>query len=251
MDIARPSDDEIAAILSSAPYRNPQPARITVLGDRGAQVQLPFVLGAPTGACTLPPGAQASEVWAEFLAAMLRLKKADESAEDLAAVDVVLYPDPGTLAVWCDRWPALPALIWTAAKRQIGAMAEVLDEVKYDEKMLPPALVDVAQKHQDAAVRRLKLSMNKATSTYLVLVSPPQAAAWRFFLAELRKERADRWKLARELVLAQVRACVDLSTGKEEPLASIIARWPGAAVMLAIDVMQLAGMVADIDLGEL
>lgn len=243
MQITEPSAEELQAVLSANPHRYPEIVHLTVPGARGKPQRLTFVLGNPSGACRLPAGVKPSPAWSDVVATTLKLKKNDGNEQ--IANDCVLYPDLGTFAAWCERWPALADSVWSAARKKFGGVLESLDEPAEGEK-LPQAIEDGWSKWPNAALRRFTPRGRK----YLVLVDPPAAAPYSFFLDAVRKDDADYWKLSSEMARSSVRLCVDEATGAEVSYDDIAAQWPGVPLLTILTVYVLAGAAADVELGN-
>src|SRR5579859_3741180 len=116
MEITEPQPEELQRITQQFAYRLPEVAHITVVGDRGAQVRLPFILGNPLATCKLPPGRRPTSLWSDFLAAVLKRDRL--ASTDDAAVECILYPDGATWGQWANRWPALADQVWRAVRKK-------------------------------------------------------------------------------------------------------------------------------------
>lgn len=243
MNITEPTPDEVAAIVAANSFRFADLNHITVIGDRGAAVRLPFILGNPTGAGGVAAARQTT-IWNSFVAAVLQRTPLPEG-EDAAAQDVILWPPPATWSQWSERWPALAGQVWQAAKKKCGAQLELQAEPAYDDETLPDAVKAALAASPRAAMRRYR--PNKAS--FLFLLDPPSSAAWRMFQESIRKG-TDVAKVTSQMAQACTRFIFDEKSGAEATFDATVAHWPGLAVQACLTVAVLAGAASTVELGE-
>lgn len=243
MDIIEPTQEEVAAIAATNPARVPTLIHLTVIGDRGASVRLPFVLGNPSGACGLPAN-KTTSIWSSFVSAALKNGKLPEG-EDAAAQDVMLWPPPAAWAQWSDRWPALSGQVWRAAKKKCGAIVEAISEPAYDDERLPDPVKAALAQFPRACLRRYQL--HKAS--FLLLIDPPASAPWRIYLEAIRSDK-DVAKTAREMAQLCTKFTFDDQAGAPAAFEAVTAQWPGLAVQACLTISVLAGAAAGVELGE-
>jgi hypothetical protein len=249
MEIKTPTTEQVAAICSEHAARYPEPAAITMVGDRGVAVRLPFILGSPSGACKLAADKKAP-IWASFVGAALKMSEAPGNAEELAANDCILYPDFATYKEWCTRWPALPSAVWRAVRRKIGMELDAVEEISFDDE-LPDAVKAALVTFPAASIRRVNVRARKVDRQFVCLISPPPAPSWRFFLEAMRKPRADHWSLTMEMAQGSIKIAHEASTNREIDVGSeLLTPWPGVALLTLATVSVLAGQTADVELGE-
>jgi hypothetical protein len=244
MQITEPTPDEVAAVFAANQHRFPEISHISVTGDRGVTVRLPFVLGNPSGACKMPAARQPSTVWNSFVSAALTRGKLPEG-EEAGAQDAMLWPPPATWAQWSERWPALAGKVWTAIKRKCGAMLEGITEPDYTDDRLPDAVKAALAANPRAALRRYETHRG----SFLMLVDPPPSAAWRIFTASIAPG-SEAAKSAREMAQVCTRFIFNEKSAAEVSFEAMVAEWPGLAVQACLTVSVLAGAAADIELGE-
>lgn len=248
MDIQTPTTEQVTAICSERSARFPEPAAITMPGDRGVPVRLPFILGNPSGSCLLPDK-ERSSTWASFISAMFKLSQSPDNIEDVAAMDCILYPDFATYAEWCKRWPALPGAVWRAVRKKCGIDFGILDEPAFDD--VPAEVKEASNAFPSASLRSFSVRRNKTDYKIIAIIDAPSATTWRFFLEAMRKPKADHWTLTRQMAQASIKLVFDQVSGKAMNLdEEVIAPWPGIAVLSVLTVGQLAGVSAEIELGE-
>lgn len=235
MHIEKPGEAEAAEIFADV-ARWPEKAAIVQTGDEGP-VRLPLVLGNPSGACALEEGRRVSPVWSALVAATFKLR---DEPDDLELVrDCLLYPKPATWSQWVERWPALPQAAASAIKSKIGLRLAALAEPGEDYQA--PAELEAARASSRGSLRIATVGKETAA----IVVATPKPAAWRLFVGALRKRDADTWQTVRGFALAAI-AGVDGAPSAE----AMIARWPGLALVVALQASSLAGLSAEVELGE-
>lgn len=244
MQVTEPTQEEVASILAAHPHRFPSLVHITVPGDRGVAVRLPFILGNPTGACAMPPGRPPTTIWNSFVTAALS-RSALPEGEDAAAQDALLFPALETWAQWADRWPALAGQVWKATKRKCGAILDDGPDPAPEDPKLPPAMKAALERFPRAALRRYQ----PKGASLLFLIDPPASAAWRIFMAAVKDNR-DVARNAGEMAQVCTRAIVDEKSGEEVAFEATMRRWPGLAVLACLTVSVMAGAATAIELGE-
>lgn len=244
MLVTEPTPEEVASIQSTHPFRFPTLIHITVPGDRGAAVRLPFVMGNPTGACAMPLGKEPTTVWNSFVTAALSQEALPEG-EEAASLDCILWPAPDVVSQWFERWPALPAQTWKAAKKKCGALLEAGADPDPADAKLPSAVKAALDKNPRAALRRY----NPRKESFLFLVDPPASSAWRIFMGSIR-EGKEVAKTAGEMAQVCTRFVFDEQRGMEVPFAEVTKQWPGLAVQACLTVSVMAGAATQIELGE-
>lgn len=243
MNFAPPSAKEAARLLAEFAYRHPEKASLEVVGDRGAPVRLPILLGNPTGACRLPSGMRPSPAWQDSIAVTLRLRRVEDSAADLLGADCVVWPAPGVWAEWVERWPALTGRVAELARQKMGGVLDAVVEPAANAKA--PEAVDEALAGRPRAVWRI---VNVPSTRLDLAIDAPTGAVYDAFLDAVRKPDADLWRLCGDLV----RACVPVvvANGGAMPVEEVLDRWPGLGVVLIAVVAQLAGAGAKARMGE-
>lgn len=245
MNISPPPVEELARLLSTHAHRHPQKAKITVPGDGGRPVVLAVLLGNPSGACRMPAGARPTGAWEKVVAATFGLcADGPEILQQLIA-DSVLWPDAGTLAQWQARWPALAVALRQPVRAKCGAALSQIEQPDLDEEP-PPAIAETQAAAPEIAWRRLRPTR---ADVLAVAIAPPDPALWTLFQEAVKKPDAAVWQSVREMAEASVKACVR-ADGGAAPLAQILDRWPGLALLLVATVGQLAGAAAEVELGE-
>lgn len=248
MDITAPTDEEFAALRARCAHRHPEAGGITVIGDHGISIRLPVVLGNPSGSSKAPARTD-SPSWEQFIAGLLKLEEAPKDLADSGARDCILWPSPVVWEEWCTRWPALADIAWQAARRKAGFDASGLEEVTFDEK-LPVPVHEAAEANPRAALRRFNVKRAKTSRTILAVIDAPSGPSWRFFLEAMRAPRAERWKLTREMAEGAIRFAYDEQTKQPVEADALFDPLPGLAVLTALTLSGLAGLAADVELGE-
>jgi hypothetical protein len=244
MIVTPPSDDELRDLLAEHAHRHPDKAAVTVVGDGGLPVRLPFLLGTPTGACELGEDVRPSSAFADLLASAIGLKAEPPDLGPRLARDVVLWPSPPTLAQWMARWPALPARISEALAQKLAIKDSCLEEPSYDEE--PPAAIAAAIAADSRTTwRRLR----PPGAVFAAAIRPPAPQPYRIFQDALKKAKADPWPVVRDGACAGLSVVVD-EGGKVVDAATVMKRWPGLAALVIAEVRLLAGAGAEVQLGN-
>ena len=249
MDVLTPSTEQLASLLATHAARFPTPASITMVGDRGVPVRLPFVLGNPTGACPQVSERERTTTWGVFIAATMKLVDAPDHLAETGAAECVLYPDAVTYAEWRARWPALSAAVWSAVKQKCGTEQTAIDEPAFDDELATPVR-EAAVASPSACLRRFTMRRKKADYSVVLVIDSPKTVSWRFFIEAMRKPKADHWQLTREMAEACIKVAYDETAGAAVSLDEVVAPYPGVALLATLIVGQLAGVAADVELGE-
>lgn len=250
MEVRTPTTEQIAALRAEHAHRFPQDHWFAMLGDRGAPVSLPLVLGNPSGACAMQ---RQTPIWGLFVSHVLGLAELPANPDALGAFDCVLYPDISTFSQWCERWPELPREIWKAVKEKVGYNAGIYDEPSFDAELpeLPEPVRKAADAHRSAVLCRFRPHQKKTERRIVCVLDRPASVAWRFFGDASRKPDADRWQLIKDLSQASIRIAVDEDTGQSLDLVrDVFAPWPGIAILAFAKIANLAGLGAKVELGE-
>jgi hypothetical protein len=242
MDIQRPTEAELAALLAEHAHRFPEKARFTV-ADGDADVKLPVLLGNPSGACKMP-GSLVSPAWDATAAATFKMRPDSEAVTEQLVADCVLWPNGETWLIWVQRWPALPEVVHAAVRQKTGARVAMLVEPKPGETC-PDALVPALARVHGAVWRHLKPPGGEFTAA----ISPPDSGAWRMFGDAMKRRDAEHAQLARDLAESCLLATVG-SDGLVVKAADIFDRWPGMVLLVGLIVAHLAGLTASYELGE-
>ncbi len=245
MQIKPPDELEYAALVADLGYRYPEKARITLPGDGGVPIALPFVLGNPTGACALPAGIKASPAWNKAVAVALRLEPDDGTHSDRLVDDCVLFPDRKTLRECVQRWPGLYVSLIKAVRQKSGSSVDVISEPD-DAEMLPAVVASAIEQNPSATARLLQVRSEK----YAIAIQVPQAIPWKMFVDAVNKPNAKVAELATEIALTSVIACGNLDTGKSIEFSAIAEQWPGVLVAVVSATSKLAGAAAAVEVGS-
>jgi len=237
MNINPPSPERFAALVAAHAHRYPEKAAVTVIGDRGLPVRLPFVFGNPAGASRMPAGETPSPAWNRAIATTLGLP-GDEDPQRLLT-DCMLWPEPPTWVEWSERWPAMWSEALRALRIKYGGADDAIEEPGFDEP--PPAALASAVVSSPRVVWR-RLKPPKRAPIAIAIESPP-ADRWQLFRDALQADGADVWRLTHEMVQAQVRAC-------EMDYVELSLRWPGFVLHALRVISRLAGKAAKIEVGE-
>lgn len=233
-------DDE--ARLRADGGRWPNKFFIVETGDDGAPVKVPVVLGNPTGTCVLEDQRLASPAWANIVAATYGQRAEPDDGELVR--DCLLWPPPGAWAQLVDRWPALPQSVTKLIRSKLGWKLDDFVEAPHDYEA-PPELVAARARHPRAVLRVALIGVGERRERVGVVVNAPSSASWRIFLAAVRKKDADHWAIVREYAEAVIVA-VD---GAPSP-GALLSRWPGLALTVGWTASGLAGVGADVEMGE-
>lgn len=242
MQIVEPTAEEISAVIAAHPHRFPEVVHLTVVGDRGARVRLPFIVGNPTGSGPLP---KPLPVWRDFVAAVLKREEFPGGAE-AAVNDCLLWPSALTWSEWSDRWPALAGQLWRAAKQKCGADIDQVIEPDYADPKLHADVQAALAQFPRASLRRFESHSAKV----LFLIDPPAPVVWRIFMDSMKAPGGDTWKYAREMAQACTKFVFDEKKGAAVPFEQVVGEWPGFALMTCRTVAVLAGAAAEVELGE-
>jgi len=221
--IAPPSPEALAELVEANAARFPEKAAVVVIGDDGESLRLPLLVGIPSGA-TKPLPSTALPVWSDLVALTMGAKRTGaETIGEALARDCILFPKPGILSAWEERWPAVVHAISNIVGAKIGMEADLVAPVpKVDGKVVPGAFL----------VGRPAL---------LVTITAPSRAHYVALRAAVRREGADHVALLDDLIAA----CV-----KGRGVDELLVRHPGLALPLYRTVMRLAGEQAEAHLGE-
>lgn len=251
LPLAPPSPEERARLKLEAAHRFPELATLPLLGDGGAPVSLPVVLGNPSGTCILPAGDKASPVWANVVRQSLGLGAAPGDVALALAGDCVLYPPAPAWAECVARWPGLPVAVSDQVQTKIGLRQGVLGEPWSGDPVPSPIAAKL-----EADPRAIWVHARPRDSVHFALaLSPPDGALWRAVNVALRHPQADHWRQARGLVERRTLAAVvedrDSGAWQEIPIAEVVGRFPGLGVFLFGKLGELVGAGAKAELGEL
>lgn len=250
MDFSPPSAEELARLLALHAHRHPEKRTITVLGDGGRPVRLPFVLGNPTGATLLdgdgrmPDGRRPTTAWSDTVRVTLNLAKDGPGAAQALVEDCVLWPGRVQLAQWAERWPALYGTLVDPVQRKLGG-SKVLETPDPDDDA-PPAPIAEALKATPRAVWRFLAP--RPDERFAVAIESPDATTWRFFQEETNKAEANVWPVVLDVVKNATRAFCR-ADGAPAGFELTVARWPGLAVALFTVVSALGGAAAAVEEG--
>lgn len=241
-----PLDDAtLASVRTKHPHRFPQRATLRPPADRGTgSVEIPIVIGNPSGACRMPAGEFVSDAWGRYVLPALSSMPDPDGLGEALARDMVLWPDVATVEEIFSTWAALPQQIaGRLLPQKIGR--GIVADPKPTEKPVGAVAAYLAG-HPRAAWRWVRPARGDA---FALVLEPPSAAEYTIFNDEMRHAGANHW----ELVQRFVAACVPLVVGDCDvpaPLDGLVARYPGVAIGLAKDAAALGGIAAEVELGE-
>jgi len=244
MQIQPLEGDALASLRQKFAHRFPQKAMLHAPGDRGeGSIDIPIVLGLPSGASRMPTGATISSAWSDYVGAAV-LKRPDPVGwrEDFAA-DVVLFPDGPGLQELLERWPALTNTIAKLALQKCGPDA-VREPLPTD---TPPEPIAKALGERPRATWRWVRPVRAAA--FAILVDAPSPVLWSMFSDGIRQGDAKHWQLVRDFV----DGCNPLlctEDGAPTTLDAVVGQWPGVAVSLVGPIAALGGAAAEGELGE-
>lgn len=244
MDIQKPTDGELAALLSEHAHRYPEKARFTVV-DGENDVALPVLLGNPSGASKLPMGKTASPAWDTTAAATFKMRPDTEAVTEQLVADCVLWPDAATWASWTRRWPALPEIVQVAVRRKTGSSLAMIEDFP-DDAEKPEPIRHALERFHGSVVKRFKPTDKDVIDA---VIMPPDAGLWRIFGDAMKKRGAGAGKLARDLAAACLTVAMR-SDGSAVTADDLFDRWPGQALLVGLVVSHLAGITARFELGE-
>lgn len=233
MNTAPPTPEQYTALAAQHASRYPAKYTLTVAGDGGVSVRLPFVLGNPSG----------SAAWAQTVGIALGLLPDSPDVGRELALDCVLWPAPADLGEWLERWPGLSARLLIEARRKFcGSAAQVVEPV-FDEAA--PALLAPTLAHLPRAAWRWFTPPDEKIA---IAIDPPPSAMWELFVAETQKPGAKGHELALQMAEARAISAVD-KDGKPLVIADMFRRWPGLAVLVVRVITDLVGINARAELG--
>lgn len=244
MEIKKPTDAEVELLLVEHAHRHPEKARFAVVGDGGAEVLLPVLLGNPSGACKMPAGKPATSSWDDVVSSTFKMRPDAESDIPALVRDCVLWPPQDVWSDWCARWAALPEVVHVAIRRKSGWSKVVLDDPPGD--LQPPDLIAMAKRRNAGAVWQ---QLKPPGSVLDVAISPPDSGLWRMFLDAMKRPRESRpAELARDLA-ASCTMILLREDGTVYPTDEALDRWPGLALLIGIVASNLAGITSRYELG--
>lgn len=238
MKIPELTQEEGDAIKATQAHRFPELRFFPKPGDDGKPIKLPVILGNPSGACKMPEGSRVSKAWQRTVAATFG-KKSDAFDYGPLINDCVLWPNPVTWASWCARWPALSDSVRPALVRKYGGAQSLISEPGPEEVGAPEIAAAVASCSGSSWVR----FSPKGGESDLV-IKAPSSSMWALFTDAMKARDADAWKLALELAETSIAAST-------RPAAELLARWPGLALLINLEVSYLAGLSTEYEEGEL
>lgn len=229
LEITKPTEEEFQALVAEHASRFPEKAAVNVVGDGGAAVRLPLVVGNPTPA-----------KWAEILPVLLELRPPPDDFKDLVAQSALIWPDRKTWFSWLGRWPALAASVADVAVTKIGAR---LRPATYEDAA-PEGLGAVLAERREAVFRTLQTR----DGFFDIALVPPTPATWRMFREALNKPKADIASVVGDACKAWVVGCVQ--GGQPYPWETLVERRPLAIAPVITEISALAGATKDAQLGE-
>jgi hypothetical protein len=241
--------ERYAELLAEHAHRSPEPVTLTVLGDRGVEVQLPFIIGNPSGTCAMPADRISTPIWNNFVLANLTDATTSDNSADLGVLDCLLWPEPQVWIAWQDRWPALPQMVWGAVKAKAGASGDIIGTVPPGATPTP-AMQTALMQHPKALIRRYTPTKAGERQRFIFLIDPPQSVAYRFFRDALKKRPLDAW--AETLPFARKHAVFVYDERADQVISAdqVFAAWPGIALLVTMAVHALGGATAKFELGE-
>lgn len=242
MEIVKPTDAELEAMLLEHSCRYPEKARFTVTGDGEKDVCLPVLLGNPSGACKMQEGKRVSPAWDTVIASTFQIAQGETNIDQLVS-DSVLWPPPVTWFTWTKRWAALPEIVQVAIRRKTGSSMSMIEDPTPEQER-PAALASILDRHPSAVWRMLKPPGTEIDAA----IMPPDSASWRMFLDAMKRPNAKHYSLARNLATSSL---VAASRADGTPISAdeLFDRWPGQALLVALTVSHLAGIAAKYELG--
>lgn len=234
-----PAPDERAALTAAHAHRFPVPVRVTVRGDGGAPLSLPFLLGNPTGALRVPAG-RVSPAFAQVIGAINMGR--DEGDDDELIRDCVLYPPPALLAAARNQWPGLVSDLSKQIAAKIGLSSAGAEMFAGED--LPAAVAGLLEAHPRATCRRFTPpGADGRPVDLLLVVDTPSRLAYDAFTEAIAARDADRPKLLREFAEGVTRLQFG-ATG------DAFDQWPGLLCLVVGIAAKLAATVGESRLGE-
>ena len=244
MQITALTGDELSSLRTRLAHRFPQTATLHAPGDRGlGTIDIPIVLGLPTGACRMPTGAVVSSAWNEYVAAAV-LKRPDPVGwrEEFVS-DVVLHPDNQGLEELLAQWPALSNKIAQLAIKKCGPDAV---SIPLPTDRPPAPLAAMIGERPRASWRWVRPTRAAA---FAILVEPPPPALWSMFTDGIRTADSGQWRLVRDF-LEGCAPSIFQADGQPAALDAVLGQWPGVAISLVGPIAALGGAAAEGELGE-
>jgi len=240
--VVKPTEAELAVLLSEHAHRFPQKAHF-VMPSEGGEVDLPVLLGNPTGACKMPEGAYVSDAWDTTISTMFKpLADADSDVFPLVA-DSILWPAPAVWNSWCQRWAALPNVVYKALREKVGADLSAIAMPPKSETASAPVVVALSRGRSNTW-RRIAVGGRK----FDLVLQPPDSGLWRLFCDAIKKRDAKVSQLVRDLA----QSCLVVAVEGEETRSAddLFGPFPGASTVIALAVSTLAGVASRYELGE-
>lgn len=236
MIVELPPAEERKALLSAQAHRYPEMFWFTV-SDGDGKVDLPVLLGLPSGACKMPMGQQGSDDWARATAAAFGKGDFDNTA---LVEDCVLWPAPTVWAQWIARWPALHIPVGSQLRRKYGGALSQFRAPRKDETP-PDAIAEALRRNPSAIWRRFRPDGHELDID--LAVAPPDLTAWRMFEGERERPGVNHWALVLDMATAS-------TVTSTVPVADLFSRWCGLALTVTLAVSNLAGVAAEVRRGE-
>lgn len=236
---------QLAELRQRFAHRFPQPATLHITGDRGVgNIDVPILLGLPTGACPAAPGVPVSGAWSEYVGASILRRPDPAGWREEFVSDVVLFPDNAGLQELLEHWPALTATIAQLALKKCGGPDSVTQPLA-TEKAPEPIARALAERPR-ASWRWVRPTRAAA---FAVVVDCPPPALWSMFAEGIREDGAKHWQLVRDFLDGCNLVAFD-GAGQPVTLERIIGQWPGVAIGLVAPIAALGGAAASGELGE-
>lgn len=239
--VAPPPEEEQQNLLAIS-HRFPEKRTLTVFGEGGQLVRLPYIIANPTGACALPAGKRPTVAWGNLVRAQLKLGEDGPRIVQSVVEDCLLWPGRDLLAQWAEYWPGLYASLMVPVRRKVaGDAGSLVTPDPDDEDDQPPAPIAEALAAHPRAVWRWLVP--RKAERFAIVIDAPDGPTWRLFQEAMNKPDVDAWAL----VLDVVRACNRAITSPKGEAASLDAtlnRWPGLGVGLFTVASVLGGAAA-------
>ncbi len=245
MQPTTPSADELAALLSEHADRFPEKYKITVRGDHGAAVSLPFLLVNPTEAN--------GSGWADFLRTLMKLAPGPADLDDRLSSQVIAWPRPKEWATWLQRWPSLGTQVASAFVLKVAASGAAWNDPAPDE-CAPAPLTPILDSRPRGVWVRAKTPDG---ASYVLVVEAPAPPVWRIFKKSITAVGSDVVKIAGDLAATCIIGCARELPGEgdapatytTEPHTPLLARYIGLVAHVVAEVGSLAGAAADVSQG--